>query len=99
MQVISGDVIGISSQTRVISSEVVGMPFARRYGGLTSADTRWPPTSTISSRDGDVPTALSGLDAAADYAASRYEQNESSVLTAVSASILFLCQPGNQSAR
>jgi hypothetical protein len=26
-------------------------------------------------------------------------QNESSVLTAVSASVLFLCQPGNQSAR
>src|ERR1700694_2023336 len=30
---VSGDVIGISSQIRVLSSEVVGMPFDRRYGG------------------------------------------------------------------
>jgi len=98
MQVISGDVIGISSQIRVISSEVVGMPFDRSSVGSRPPTRRARPTSTISSRDGDVPTALSGLDAA-EYAASRYEQTESSVLSAVSASGLFLCQPGNQSAR
>jgi hypothetical protein len=99
MQVVSGDVIGISSQIRVLSSEAVGMPFDRRYGGSPPPTRVGRPTSTISSRDGDVPTALSGLDAAAENAASRCEQNESCVLTAVSASVLFLCQPGNQSAR
>lgn len=98
MQVISGDVIGISSQIRVISSEVVGMPFDRSSVGSRPPTRVGPTHKDFSSRDGDVPTALSGLDAA-EYAASRYEQNASSVLTAVSVSVLFLCQPGNQSAR
>jgi hypothetical protein len=74
--------------------------FRPLFGGLASADTRRAdPHALFRHGDGDVPTALSGLDAAAEYAASRYEQNESSVLSAVSASGLFLCQPGNQSAR
>jgi len=43
MQVISGDVIGISSQIRVISSEVVGMPFDRSSVG-SPPPTRVGPT-------------------------------------------------------